>query len=256
MSGEAWIAQGVPLLALWVRLAAFWWASPLASATKAPVTVSVLFTGILAVSLGLSWQLPPQRLGGAWPMAMIALMVMQEAMVGCLMGFALRAGVAAVSMAGHWIDMQAGLSMASMLDPAMRTHTTPLAALGTLLGVLVFFQMEGPEALVRALAFSAEGMPPGQWALKLSLPQLIRPMLAMASLTVVLAAPVLAVLLLIELFYAVLARVLPQLNILIVGVAPKALLAWTALALVMPWWMDPLRRGQLEVFRFWHEVLA
>jgi flagellar biosynthetic protein FliR len=239
-------------LLLWVRLAALLALSPLGGAAKAPPSFWVLFTlalaGLLSAALGLRTPLPAQ-----WPAWIFQ--VLSEAGLGALLGLALHAAFAAWVMAGRLLDVQMGFGMSSVLDPVTRANAPVMGVALSLVGMAVFITGEGPQALLRGIAYSAQAVPPGGlW----QLPEaglLLRPVAAMFSAAVVVMAPVLFMLLMLELAMAVISRVLPQMNVLFVGMPAKILIGLLVLAIAAPGMGPAMSRSYAAIFQFWEVVL-
>lgn len=237
---------------LWVRLGALLTLSPLAQAIKAPVSVWVLLSLALAGSLCAAFGLRTAVPNGVGSLALLAL---SEAGLGALLGLALHAAFAAFNLAGRLLDLQMGFGMGAVLDPVTRANAPVMGVALSLLGVSVFFGSEGHQALLRGIAHSAQAVPPGAlWQLP-DAATLVRPVGAMFSLAVVVMAPALFLLLLVELVLGVASRVLPQMNVLFVGMPVKIMVGLVTLAIAAPGMAPALRRTYGAVFSFWQEVL-
>ncbi|WP_457323195.1 flagellar biosynthetic protein FliR [Roseateles sp. P5_E11] len=248
-----WIdpAWAVAVLLLWARLGALLTLSPLAQAVKAPPIFWVLFTlalsGSLCAALGLRTAVPA-GLGGLF------LLLLSEAALGALLGLSLHAAFAALAMAGRLLDLQMGFGMATVLDPVTRANVPVMGVALTLVGMSVFFGVDGHHALLRGIAQVAQWVPPGAlWRLP-DASALARAMGAMFSMTVVLVAPAMFMLLLIELVLDFVSRVLPQMNVLFIGMPVKALVGLSTLAIAAPGMAPALRKLYAGVFDFWQVV--
>jgi flagellar biosynthetic protein FliR len=76
----------------------------------------------------------------------------------------------------------------------------------------------------------------------------------MFSLAIVVMAPALFMLLLVEVALDVMSRVLPQMNVMFVGMPVKVLVGLGALAVAAPGMAPVLRKVYASVFLFWQEV--
>lgn len=239
-------------LLLWVRLSVLLTLSPLAQVVKAPVAFWVLFTlvmaGMLSAALGL-------RATPAANIAGLGLQVLGEALLGALLGLSLHAAFAALGMAGRLLDLQMGFGMGAVLDPVTQSNAPVVGMALLLLGASVFFGSDGHHALMRGIVFSTQAVPPGGlWQLP-DAATLIRPAAAMFGMAIVLMAPALFVLLMVELVLGVASRVLPQMNVLFIGMPVKTLVGLTTLAIAAPAMTPSLLQLQAGVFRFWAQVL-
>lgn len=141
-----------------------------------------------------------------------------EAVVGAVMGLAAGILVAGAESAGDTLAVQMGLSGANVLDPHSRTQ---MPVLGQLLGLAVlafFLAVDGHLVVIRTMARSLEALPPG------GVPSLeggIGTVLRLGGRVFVLglgfAAPVVAAMMLGNVVMGVMARAVPQLNVLLVA---------------------------------------
>jgi flagellar biosynthetic protein FliR len=212
----------------------------------------VLFTLALAGMLSAALEL---RATPASNVVGFALQVLSEATLGALLGLALHAAFAALGMAGRLLDLQMGFGMGAVLDPVTQSNSPVVGVALMLLGTSVFFGSEGHQALLRGLVFSVQAIPPGGlWELP-DAAAVIRPVGMMFGMAVVLMAPALFVLLMVELVLGVASRVLPQMNVLFIGMPVKTLVGLSTLAIAAPVMAPTLSRLYAGVFRFWEQVL-
>ena len=217
---------------LWpfVRMLALVGTAPLFGERAVPARVKVGLAALLTVAvapvLGPMPQVPPVSAAGAW-------LVAQQVLVGVAMGFSMRLVFAMVHAAGEYIGLQMGLSFASFFDPASGGNTMVLGRLLHALALLVFLAVDGHLMMLtilvesfRVLPVSAEPLAARGWEV-----------LAGAGMQVftgglMLALPLVAALLTLNLAMGILNRVSPQISIFSVGF-PVTLLAGLALLQVL-----------------------
>jgi flagellar biosynthetic protein FliR len=227
--------------------------SPLAQAVKAPATFWVLFTlclaGSLCGALGLRATVPAGL--GAFGLQMLS-----EATFGALLGLSMHAAFAVLQIAGRLLDLQMGFGMATVLDPVTRANAPMIGVALSMLGLSVFFGSDGHHALLRGIVQTAEWVPPGAvWQLP-NAAQLAKVAGTMFSLSVVVMAPALFMLLLLEVALDVMSRVLPQMNVMFVGMPVKMMVGLGTLAVAAPGMAPALRKIYASVFQFWQGVAA
>lgn len=110
---------------------------------------------VLAPVLGSSVGLAANGTGAAWA-------ILGEMLAGGLLGMAAGLIIAAARGAGDLVAAQAGLSTATLFDPESGEELTPLGRLYGLVAMSAFLMLDGPLALVRALAESYEAIPAGR----------------------------------------------------------------------------------------------
>ncbi|MFZ2088258.1 MAG: flagellar biosynthetic protein FliR [Desulfobaccales bacterium] len=148
-----------------------------------------------------------------------ALLVMREFLIGLGCGLVFRFLFAGIQMAGNLVALQMGFGMATLLDPQTQAQNTILAEMLVLLATLIFLAAYGHHAILRLLVRSFQEVPlstsislPG--SLFAYIPSLGR---LMYTLAVQLLAPVLALLFLTQLALGLVARAVPQIQVMIVG---------------------------------------
>ncbi len=236
-----------------IRLGVVLLLSPIFSGLGGMVTVRVLLTLALSVLMvdGVGSQLPaaPLELG---PLLMIA---MSELVMGGTLAFGVFAAFGAFSVAGKILDIQSGFGMGNVYDPVTRAGAPLFATMLNLLAVVVFFGMDGHHALLRGLAFSLQQAPPGAGFHALAGEAVIRQFGLMFSLGVALIVPVMLGLLLAETGLAVVSRVLPQMNVFVVGVPVKIVAGLALFALAIGSLGPVMGRVYGSIFIYWEQVL-
>jgi len=175
---------------------------------------SLLVIALALTPVAAPW-LPP--LPSTWP-ALLAL-VLREFLLGLSLGLLVRFFLAGVQMAGHLVSIQMGFGMVTLIDPHSQGQSTIIADLFLFLAILVFLGVNGHHFLLRLLARSFEEIPMGR---PLALPESLSLFLPrcgalMYQLAVTLAAPVLAALFLTQVALGVVARAVPQIQVMLLS---------------------------------------
>lgn len=245
------VSWAVATVLLWTRLGTLLAMSPLAQAVKAPPAFWVLFTLALAGTL-----CGALNLGATVPAGLgaFALQMLSEATLGALLGMSLHAAFAVLQIAGRLLDLQMGFGIATVLDPVTRANAPMIGVALSMLGLSVFFASDGHQALLRGIAQTTQWVPPGAiWQLP-SAAQLLKLTASMFSLAIVVMAPALFLLLLVEVVLDFMSRVLPQMNVMFVGIPVKVMVGLGTLAVAAPGMAPVLRKLYASVFLFWQEL--
>jgi flagellar biosynthetic protein FliR len=141
-----------------------------------------------------------------------------EFLVGLVLGLGVRAVFAGIELAGELMGNQMGLGMVQLLDP-MASHQVPLISnFQAVLASLVFVSLNAHFMVVRTVASSFDLVTPFGAGLSPSLAEdVIRISQGLFVLALKLAAPVMVVILLINLMMTILGRTVSQLNVFILG---------------------------------------
>jgi flagellar biosynthetic protein FliR len=203
-------------------------AAPLFGATFVPAPVRIGLGVLLGVLVApLVSHLP----ANSEPVS-IAVTVVAETVIGIALGMGVRVLVAAAELAGHLVGFQMGLSYAALVDPQSGVRNNMIATLYANLAIVTFLAIDGHHSMLRALVASYEALPIGGIQASTGMGVLVAQMLGLVFVTGVrLAAPVVTVLLIVELALGLISRAAPSLNLMVVGTPVRLLAGLAALAL-------------------------
>jgi flagellar biosynthetic protein FliR len=193
--------------------------TPFLGAIHAPALVRAGLILLLAIVIAPLVAVPPSV-----PAAALTAILAREVAIGLAMALAIRALVFGAELAGHLTGYQLGLSTGSLIDPQTGVTNTAFAVLYANITVIVMFASNAHHALIRAVVDSYAALPIGLGGVDASLAASVADLLGLVFvLGVRIAAPVIVVLLIVELALGILARVAPALNVMMSG-APLRLL--------------------------------
>jgi flagellar biosynthetic protein FliR len=197
--------------------------------TYAPTRVKVALTVLLAVALAPSVAVPM-----ASNDVSLTLLVSREVVIGLAIAMSVRALIAAAELAGHLSGFQIGFSYAATIDPVSGVRNTVLTSLYGLLAVLAFFAIDGHHEIIRALAISYARLPIGAGHVDESMLTSVRNILALVfTVGARLAAPIIVVLLIVELAIGLIARSAPALSFMVIGYPLRLIVGLSVLALMI-----------------------
>ncbi len=138
-----------------------------------------------------------------------------EIMIGFLLGLTIRLVFAGVQLAGEIVGFQMGFGMARVMDPNSSSESTVITEFYYIVALLLFLAIDGHHWFFRSLAESFRHLRPGEFPLNPGLVELFLTLSGRVfTLAVKIAAPILAVLLLIKVALGISARMAPQVNLL------------------------------------------
>ena len=230
---SAWM---VAFLWPFVRMLSLISTAPLFSEKSVPravkVGLAVLLAIVIAPTLGALPAVPLVSAPGLW-------ILIQQILIGAAMGFSMKMVFAMVQSAGDYVGLQMGLSFASFFDPTSGGNTMVLARLLNVIAMLIFLAVDGHLVLIETLAESFQTLPiadaplaAGGWFLLVAAGGQI----FLGAL--ILALPLIATLLTLNLAMGILNRASPQFSIFSVGF-PITLLAGIAMLQVLMEYMGP-----------------
>lgn len=197
------------------------------------------FTGYkVALIFGIAFALyaaSGEPLAADVPAIEYGLLCMREVLMGLFLGFIAHLVVLAVRVCGELIGHEMAFTMAAVVDPATGLRTPLITRFYEVLFFIGLLAVDGHHWLLRALGESFGRAPVGSLDFNQNTSDLLQTFLTqMFKAGVVFAAPVMVLLLLVSVLIGLLARVVPQLNVLEVGFTLRIAVALGAMLLFAP----------------------
>jgi flagellar biosynthetic protein FliR len=150
--------------------------------------------------------------------------IVLEVIVALVLGYTARLAFQAISFGGNLVGNFMGFGIASSYDPNQQSHTQVVAELHMAIAMLVFLAVDGHHMMLRSalqsyqiVGIGGEGvMGPARMALSQRLIALCGEVIRFG---VQLSAPIAIIIFAVNVVFGVLARAVPQLNILVLSVA-------------------------------------
>ena len=175
------------------------------------------------------------------PASGIGLLVMAEQMlIGYAMGFSLRLIFSAIDLAGTVFSTQMGLGFATSYDPMSTSQTPVVSEMIGILALLMFMAIDGHLMVLSTLAQSFRALPIGVLPGSASWANLANAVAIVFSAGLLLALPIITALLITNTALAILGRVSPQLNLIVIGFPITITLGFAALYVALPYLIQPL----------------
>lgn len=209
---QAWLS-----LFLWpfARITAFLAAAPLWGHSSVPNQVKIALALLLTVVV--SGTLPPLPAVPVMSWAGVGILV-EQVLIGVALGLALQILFAVVQAAGEFIGFQMGLAFATFFAPDTGANTMILSSLFYMLALLMFLAFNGHLMVIDVLASSFVTLPVGVGTLDASAFELlVRFGGTLFLYGLLLALPLVAALLIINLSMGILNRAAPQFTVFSVG---------------------------------------
>jgi len=185
------------------------------------------------------------------------LVIAGELGVGMIMGLCLQLVFEGIQLGGQLIGTQLGFSMANMIDPMSQVETTVMSVFHQTVALLIFLALDVHLRLVQALARSFHYLPAGTaFAVLPPAPQLCRAAAGMWLIALEIAAPVMVATMLTDMTLAFISRTSPQLPVMLVGFAVKALLGFGVLASTVAFWPRMFEKHFLAALGLAERLLA
>ena len=220
-------------LLILARIAGVIGTAPFLSNRAIPATVKAGLAAVLSLAVT---PLAMQKIG-TLPMSVFLLggQVVGEAIFGMALGYMARLLFSAVEMAGYLIDTQMGFGFVNLVNPFSEQQASIMSGFQYQLALTLYILMNGHLLLLGSVVRSLDALPPGALSFQSGFGLAIVPMLkTMFGLGFRLALPAVGVLLLMDLAFGLIARLVPQVNVFIVGIPAKVIVGLATMALILP----------------------
>jgi flagellar biosynthesis protein FliR len=196
---------------VFVRMGAFFFSLPFFSATNFPVQLRVALAGLAALLL--APLLPDISLRHLELLPLVGLLG-REIALGLVLGFFARVVFFAADMAGMIISTELGLNMGTILDPTSRQPEQVPSLILFFLATVTMLSLDLHHGLLLGFAKTFEVLPLGGGQLTSSLFETIVGQVGHIFVVAVqISAPVMAVSFCITVFFSVMSRAVPQMNV-------------------------------------------
>ncbi len=164
-----------------------------------------------------------------------ALLVSKEFLIGLSMGYVAYLTYNAIYIAGEIIDMQIGFGVVNVLDPVSNIQVPVTSNLYFIISMLLFLSMNGHHMLIKALFDSFAELPPGDAVFRAEISDNILGIFGtVLSTGVRIAAPVVATVLILDVALGTISKMVPQMNIFVIGMPLKIIIGLIIIVITMP----------------------
>ncbi len=220
---------------------------PIPGLSAGPAASRVVLSVALTIALSPVW--PAPAFDGPVAGRMLGWMA-AEAGFGLTVGLAVAFLLEGIQMAAQMIGLQAGYSFASTVDPSTQADTTSLQIVAQLMACSLFFAFGFDRQLIRILARSLVSVPAGTYILDNAIVESVARLGSGIFTTgLQLAIPVLALLLLLDIAFAVLGRLHSQLQLLSLSFSIKMLVGVAFLSAILAFFPAIFAKTGAATFR-------
>lgn len=160
--------------------------------------------------------------------------IIQEAVLGISIGLVAQIIFSSIQIAGSFVDMQIGFSLANVIDPQTGAQSPIMGNFKYIFAILLLFALNIHHFIIDGIVTSYEILPiTNNWLGQLNNEQIFMFMMSTFSKMFVIAfkisAPIVVTLLITDIVLGILARTFPQLNVFIIGIPLKILITFILL---------------------------
>ena len=231
---DAWFTLLLPYALILARVGAFFGVLPIFSSASVPMIVRAGLAVLMTIFFSVAH---PPGLALAYSSNWIgaATLMLQEAATGLALGLAIRFAYTAVQQAGFIMAQQMGFTDAETIDPETGEETQAIAMLFEMAFAVFFLVSSGHHLLLRLMWKSFSLFPVASTPDTSLLAQgLVQAGSTMLLFALKLAAPMLGAFVILAIVLAILARILPEMNILMESFPLRVALGLFMAAALMP----------------------
>ncbi|WP_277677850.1 flagellar biosynthetic protein FliR [Gracilibacillus dipsosauri] len=165
------------------------------------------------------------------------LLIIKEAIIGLLLGLIAYIILAAIQIAGGFIDFQMGFAIANVVDPQTGAQSPLIGQYFYTIAILFILVVDGHHLLLNGLVYSFEVIPLDQFFSFSNLDFILLTFSKMFLIAFQLSIPIVGCLFLVDVALGIIARTVPQLNVFVVGLPLKILVSFLVLFMFIPFYI-------------------
>lgn len=228
------IIQLQKLLLILVRITSFVFLSPGFSFKGIPnilkVSLSLAFSMIVYFGVG--------DIGLVENIFVFSLLLVKELVFGLALGYISKLIFGIIEMAGQFIDFQAGFSMASVYDPTVGGQVSSFGKIYYWISISIFFILNLHHKVIESLIKSFTYLPLTELKYNsLGIMEFASLFSKVFGLAFKLAVPMIIVVLVTDIILGLISRSIPQINVLMLGMPMKSMVAFILSLVTLSWLM-------------------
>lgn len=219
------------MLLIFIRVLSFLALAPFFSQKGFPMMARIIVAA--GITVGIYPFVSP--ISSAVSLFILGLLALKETLLGLALGYLCQLVFYGIEIAGHIIDFQIGFSMAQAYDPEFQLLTSPFGRMYYWMATALMFVTNLHLVMIKGFihSFSLVGLASGNMG-----GASVDGVVHLVSLTIAmgfnLAMPLLLSALLIDIVTGVISRVIPQINVLILGLSIKSFVAFILMIYLIP----------------------
>ncbi len=161
--------------------------------------------------------------------------LIQEVLIGLLIGFMVNITFYALQIAGHFFDNSMGFGIVNVIDPNTGTEMPVMGQFNYMVAILIFLAINGHHTMINSLIQSFEIIKPGMFFLKKEAVGIfVKAFADMFFLGFKIGLPIFGTIILVDVALGVIAKLIPQINVFMIGFPVKILLGLLLVVLYIP----------------------
>lgn len=247
---EVLAQQVYDFILIFARTSAIVAFAPVFGAKSVPITIKAMIA--FSLSIVFTVFLSPLEFTPEPTSAGLVIQLAAEATVGAAIGFAASLIFEVIIFAGYIMDYMIGFGFITIVDPQSGSSISLFSFFYSFFGLILFLMVDGHHILIELMVRSYELIPVfGAQINEFSMAYLSRMSAAIFYTGFQISAPIFIVMFMVDFTLGVVAKTVPQLQILVVGFPLKITLGLIAIGVAM----GPMSNFILSLFETWREDL-
>ncbi|NOW87830.1 flagellar biosynthetic protein FliR/FlhB [Clostridium beijerinckii] len=227
------ISYFLALFLIFLRITSYFMAVQIFFPTGTPQIMQGVFSLIL--SFGIVAGIDHSTVSAVNSSYMLLFYAISEIMSGLILGYITNLIFQVVKLAGEWMDIHAGFSMVSVLDPTTQTVSTLLGNLSYFISLAFFFIVDGHHVVINMLVESTKIIPIGKTIVyQETLMEVMKTIFDYFTLGVKIAIPIVLIIVITDVCLGLISRTVPTIPIMILGMPIKNLLGLITYIILLP----------------------
>lgn len=166
---------------------------------------------------------------------MVVFTLLQEVLIGLIMGYMVYLPFYAIQIAGHFFDVPMGFGIVNILDPTTGAQMPLLGQLNFIVASLIFLAIDGHHVVITSFIQSYRVVKPGMLLFKKeTVGVFVMAFSNMFYLGFKIGIPIMGTIFLVDVAMGIIAKLIPQVNVFIIGFPIKILLGLIMLIFFIP----------------------
>ena len=184
-------------------------------------------------------QVPVSQIAWPQPLLQVFLYFVMEFIVGLIIGFVFSLAFTTIQLAGQFIDRRMGYALANVMNPSEGFQVPLVGQFKNIVATLVFLIVNGHHHILKLLDESFLLVPINQLVFSSDLAKsLIEVIGELFPIAFQIALPIVSILFIIDLAFGLVARVVPQMNVFIMGIPTKSLVGLLMISFILSNYVD------------------
>ncbi len=219
-------------LLIFIRLITFFSLIPVLFPTGTPAQLKIAFSLLLAFIVSTYFQGTALDLNTSYSFISA---IINEVMSGMILGLTVNLTFEAFRILGSLLDMHIGLSMLSFFDPNSKSNSTLIERLFYTIAITLFLISDGHHLLIKIMIESYTIVPLGRTIIfQESIVHFFGIFISSFLLALKLALPIILIIILTDITLGLVARAVPQLNVMIIGLPIKLVIGLAVVVISLP----------------------